>query len=75
MTSGKSLNLSRDDSTLEIFLYKSQTLNAEFCGGEIKALSWQDVKPGEQQASAQNLNTPMVCNQGFLKAKIEGLRV
>ena len=54
---------------------RSQTLNTEFCSGESKALSWQDIKPGEQRARAQHLNFQMVCDEGFLKAKTEGLRV
>ena len=40
--------------------------------GEDRALDWLGSRPGEQGARGENLNSPMLFGQGFLKAKIEG---
>lgn len=53
-------------------MQQSQTLNTKVCNGEIRVVYWHDAKPGDQGATTQNPNSSMVCNQGFLKAEIEG---
>lgn len=51
---------------------QNRTLKTEFCSGETEVIYCHGAKPGEQEAIALNLNSPMAFDQGFLKAEVEG---
>lgn len=54
---------------------QSQTLNTEFCSGEIRAISWQDAKPEERGSYRLKPELPDSSSSRVFKGKDWGLGV